>query len=295
MWQYLVGAFLGAFGTLIFGALKNRNRMIQYGKQKRMEEEKRRLEEERERERIQEQNRIENQRLLAEQRLRKQQRLLAQQRKEESDREKLEELRIQREKEELERQERKRLELEAKKICREIKRSNSPVCPNKKTCDKKDCKATCEILCSNCNVHLCSKCHEKSVLSINSKKSTIPENSTTPENSSTPENSTTPDTSIASNSSSDDSISNSDCSSCYLKNSMKNSMQKIEHTDTICMQADHDYDCFIKTCKHIYHKECLMDYQKVNSKCIICYKKFTEEDISSDFFDPNKAVIEYNI
>uniref|UniRef100_A0A8D9BTV4 RING-type domain-containing protein n=1 Tax=Cacopsylla melanoneura TaxID=428564 RepID=A0A8D9BTV4_9HEMI len=285
MWQYLVGAFLGAFGTLIFGALKNRNRMIQYGKQKRMEEEKRRLEEERERERIQEQNRIENQRLLAEQRLRKQQRLLAQQRKEESDREKLEELKIQREKEELERQERQRLELKAKKICREIKRSNSPVCPNKKTCDKKDCKATCEILCSNCNVHLCSKCHEKSVLSINSKKSTIPDNS------STSENSTTPDTSIASNSSTDDAISNSDCSSCYLKNSM----QKIEHTDTICMQADHDYDCFIKTCKHIYHKECLMDYQKVNSKCIICYKKFTEEDISSDFFDPNKAVIEYNI
>ncbi|KAL1453246.1 hypothetical protein WDU94_007404 [Cyamophila willieti] len=138
------------------------------------------------------------------------------------------------ENEQKQREEQERIELEAKKICREQKRLGSPVCPKKdKKCDKENCTNNYDLLCNNCNIHLCSECYKKSDPndeSVNKLKNA-------------------------------DNYLNSACSEC----SMIKTVQIIQATDVMCskgLDSDHKYDCFIEPCKHIYHKECLLIYLK---------------------------------
>ncbi|XP_026681288.1 uncharacterized protein LOC113468520 [Diaphorina citri] len=50
--------------------------------------------------------------------------------------------------------------------------------------------------------------------------------------------------------------------------------------------SQHDFDCFLNTCKHVFHKECLLEWYKKEKRCLVCQTQFDITNISTDFFDP---------
>lgn len=168
-------------------------------------------------------------------------------------------------------EERIRKENETKKkqmLSREKKRLESPVCPKKKRCSTNSCDEKSCFLCSDCNAYFCNKCH----------------NSTTADN----------DGSV----NSQKLRKNLNCSSCKMEESIQEFIDCSYHVYCVNNEkADHhDYDCFLKTCKHVFHKKCwkMAHYlDKLEKKCIECRTEFTENDVSEDFFDPALPLDKY--
>uniref|UniRef100_A0A8D8QDG2 RING-type domain-containing protein n=1 Tax=Cacopsylla melanoneura TaxID=428564 RepID=A0A8D8QDG2_9HEMI len=74
---------------------------------------------------------------------------------------------------------------------------------------------------------------------------------------------------------------NENCSGC-------NCFQTIQHFDESCsFCAEQIYDCYLTTCRHIFHKNCLERWYRTNPSCITCRQQFSLSDISYDFAAPS--------
>lgn len=78
------------------------------------------------------------------------------------------------------------------------------------------------------------------------------------------------------------------CSTCKKDACIKCSHKNIEQPFESCYNCCEDiYDCYLTTCKHIHHEECLKLWHAkniTNPKCLQCLLPFKLEDISTDFY-----------
>ncbi|KAL1458192.1 hypothetical protein WDU94_008360 [Cyamophila willieti] len=71
------------------------------------------------------------------------------------------------------------------------------------------------------------------------------------------------------------------CSGC-------NCFQTIQHFDESCsFCAEQIYDCYLTTCRHIFHRSCLERWHRTNPTCIACRQQFSLSNISTDFTAPS--------
>uniref|UniRef100_A0A8D8LIL4 Uncharacterized protein n=1 Tax=Cacopsylla melanoneura TaxID=428564 RepID=A0A8D8LIL4_9HEMI len=139
------------------------------------------------------------------------------------------------------------IEVKEKEKLKEKLRKSAPVCPKKKFCEEPKCENKSNVLCTECNIHLCNDCY-------NLKNETPGIH-------------------------------------CIGTETMQKIIEpiicEIDKNDT------HPIDCFLRKCKHYFHKKCLVANYEMFKKCLHCvHEGHTEEfkltDISTDFFDPMK-------
>ncbi|KAL1451985.1 hypothetical protein WDU94_006306 [Cyamophila willieti] len=91
------------------------------------------------------------------------------------------------------------------------------------------------------------------------------------------------------------------CNECYDKLNLpagkhcikSKTMQKII-SPMICAAVKdgiHPFDCFLRKCKHVFHKNCLEKHYETFNKCFVCDQEFKLTDILTNFFVPKKNLM----